>query len=183
MSFPLFNTFQGGWAAQYAINCGGVLSIRMNNLRGMLIGIPVLAKRTETKCWKRHFITLGPNSICLFLHCKKLTQLTFLWIRCFYLLTFAYCFMYLCHSKFYLHEFGNLKCCFHCFRSLRVHHLQTSSSDVCRDERQVQLKDSEMRKGQRGSRSLSTKRFWSAVLRSAVLQMCHDEKSVNKLPN
>lgn len=38
-----------GLGGSQAINCGGVLSIRMNNLRGMLIGIPVLAKGTETK--------------------------------------------------------------------------------------------------------------------------------------
>ncbi len=39
-----------GLGGSHAINCGGVLSIRMNNLKGMLIGIPDLAKGTETKC-------------------------------------------------------------------------------------------------------------------------------------
>lgn len=39
-----------GLGGAHAINSGGVLSIRMNNLKGVLIGIPDLAKGTETKC-------------------------------------------------------------------------------------------------------------------------------------
>lgn len=59
----------GGLSGSCAINCGGVLSIRMNNLGGMLIGIPVLAKGTETKCcWKtfHHFCLLGWTSFVFF---------------------------------------------------------------------------------------------------------------------
>lgn len=48
--FSSLRHISGGLSRSHAINCGGVLSIRMNNLRGMLIGIPVLAKGTETKC-------------------------------------------------------------------------------------------------------------------------------------
>lgn len=48
--FSSLQHISGGLSGSHAINCGGVLSIRMNNLRGMLIGIPVLAKGAETKC-------------------------------------------------------------------------------------------------------------------------------------
>lgn len=48
--FSSLQHISGGLSCSYAINCGGVLSISMNNLRRMLIGIPVLAKGTETEC-------------------------------------------------------------------------------------------------------------------------------------
>lgn len=49
-----------GMGSSHAINCGGVLSIRMNNLKGVLIGIPDMAKGRETKCcWKTfHYFPL-----------------------------------------------------------------------------------------------------------------------------
>lgn len=67
--FSSLQHISGGLSSSHAINCGGVLSIRMNNLRGMLIGIPVLAKGTETKCcWKtfHHFCLSGSTSFVFF---------------------------------------------------------------------------------------------------------------------
>lgn len=44
----LLRNEKGGGASR-AINSGGVLSIRMNNLGGMLIGIPSLGQRSRDK--------------------------------------------------------------------------------------------------------------------------------------
>lgn len=100
----LSSTHFGGLSGSYAINCGGVLSIRMNNLRGMLIGIPVLAKERRQSVVERHFITFASQAELnlSFFHCKELTQLVLLLIRCFPLLT---CSFLLCKSEFHLHLF------------------------------------------------------------------------------
>lgn len=73
-----YTELKGGWAPLRAINSGGVLSIRMNNLAGMLIGIPVLGKGTETKCcWKTfHYFSSDAAAHLFSLPPSRVSQVT-----------------------------------------------------------------------------------------------------------
>lgn len=53
-----------GLGGTCSINCGGVLSIRMNNLKGVLIGILDLAEETKC-CWKTFHYFLSDAALHL----------------------------------------------------------------------------------------------------------------------